>query len=206
MHDQTAINRRVARIDQNARREQLPSPQAIETPQSPRYPQAKLFKVVSEATGDSVYNCVEQRLDSTLWSDTTGQNKITNKNEVQVEVFNLAEDGSKGHALAAGDFIRAFRFVDSSQNVAKWVGMPLGVQPRLAFCNGDAGSGSSIAAFLDTDVTGEPITVYCSIMHTNHLNNASPRLEDGKPMAVVQIEGSWWCTAIFNKTRNCEAE
>ena len=46
----------------------------------------KIFEVQSAAAGDGVYNCYEQTLDATDWTNTSGQRKTDGKNETEIEV------------------------------------------------------------------------------------------------------------------------
>ena len=73
---------------------------------------------------------------------------------------------------------------------------------RLAFCKTAASSGTSIVCYLDTDETGEEITVECSISGGSDLNTAIPRLTDGLEILVWQINGVWK-TNTFQATTDC---
>jgi hypothetical protein len=71
---------------------------------------------------------------------------------------------------------------------------------RVAYVDGAPGAALTVAAFLDTDTTGEPITVTCSIVDGVTLNTATPRLGDGDPIYVIKIGGTWYCPSLFYTT------
>ncbi len=136
----------------------------------------KLFEVQSAATGDGVYTCYEQTLDATEWDDTAGDSKVDDKDAVEVEVLNLAEfdpEATYVAHLAANDLIVAWQKVDD-ESVSRWIGLPLrqanADRPRIAYCKDDAGAGTTIDCYLDTDATGTQITVNCSIHNGTNLN------------------------------------
>ena len=84
----------------------------------------KVFKIQSNATGDGVYNCYEQKLTAANWEDTTGEDKFADKNTEQVEVLNLSECSPKTdvhHALSAGTLLNAWQITDDS-GTTRWVG------------------------------------------------------------------------------------
>ena len=62
---------------------------------------------------------------------------------------------------------------------------------RKAYAKAAAGSGNTIVCYLDTDATGEEITVNCEIVGGSNLNAALPRLEDGTLLAVWDDAGTW---------------
>lgn len=169
----------------------------------------KLFKVHSEATGDGVYNCYEQTLDATEWVDTSGTSKVDNKNTDEIEVLNLAEFDPEATYVAhlkADDLIAAWQIVDD-EHAPRWIGLPLrqanADRPRRAYCKTDAGAGTTIVCYLDTDATGTEITVHCSIHNGANLNAALPRLEDGKWIMVTKIGTTWYCESPFAGSEDC---
>lgn len=73
------IMKKTHRVDQAARLERLQSPQMIQKTKAIRFPltfDIKIFKVKSEATGDGIYICCEQKLLSAEWADTSGDDKF----------------------------------------------------------------------------------------------------------------------------------
>jgi hypothetical protein len=76
---------------------------------------------------------------------------------------------------------------------------------RKAYAKTDAGGGSTITCYLDTDGTGQEITVYCEICGGSALNEAIPRLEDGDRIAVWNDAGTWRSIMTFQATEDCEA-
>lgn len=75
----------------------------------------------------------------------------------------------------------------------------LGGAVRLAYSGTDAGAATTIACFLDTDITGESVTVQCltGANGTSFLNASVPRLAEGDPMIIVKHNGTWYSTTIF---------
>ena len=74
---------------------------------------------------------------------------------------------------------------------------------RSAFCKTAAGEGTTIDAYLDTNITGDEITVNCIIAGGTDLNNAVPRLTQGFEIPVWQI-GGVWKTLPFQASQDCD--
>lgn len=74
---------------------------------------------------------------------------------------------------------------------------------RNAFAVSDAGSGATISCYLDTDNSGNTVTVNCEIVGGTALNSAIPRLEDGDRLTVWLDGDTWRCTTIFQATTDC---
>ena len=74
---------------------------------------------------------------------------------------------------------------------------------RLAYCKVASGTGSTIACYLDMDLTGEVVTVNCSICGATNLNDAIPRLPVGQLIFVENIAGNWYCKTVFQKSKDC---
>ncbi len=60
-----------------------------------------------------------------------------------------------------------------------------------AYAKAAAGVGTTIVCFLDTDATGDEITVTISIAGGSDLNSALPRLEDGTLLTVWKDGDTW---------------
>ncbi|KKM01567.1 hypothetical protein LCGC14_1793140 [marine sediment metagenome] len=170
----------------------------------------KIFRVVSEATGDGVYTCYEQTLDASYWDDTSGLRKVNDKNIDGIEVLNLAEYDPEATYVAhleEGDRMAAWKMTDDEANT-RWIGLGFrranADRPRLAFCKADAGAGATIVCYLDTDATGTEITVNCNISGVGALNSAVRRLEDGDRLLVTKIGASWYCTEGFQTSEDCD--
>jgi len=202
-------------FDAAGRRERLQSPEIIQKTKAVRHPNSqttdfKIFAVQSEAAGDGIYNCYEQMLDATEWDDTAGDPKFDDLNTTSVEVLNLAENNPESTYvahLAAGDFIAAWQKKDDEDN-KRWVGVPFrqgahGAGLRNAYCKNDAGAGSTIVCYLDTDGTGTEITVNCSISNGSNLNTASRRLADGDRLAVYKVGDNWYTPEGFDTDEEC---
>jgi len=170
-----------------------------------------LFRVVSEAVGDGVYNCYEQILDSTKWLNTAGDNKFNDLDAVPIEVLNLAEfdpEATYVSHLVADDLITAWKETDS-KSITRWAGLPLrkanADRPRIAWCKDDAGAGATIDCYLDADNIGTEITVSCSIAGLGiNLNEAVPRLEISDKIFVTKVGATWWCLTTFMKSEDCD--
>jgi hypothetical protein len=67
-----------------------------------------------------------------------------------------------------------------------------------AFCKTDAGSGTTLVCFLDTDITGTEITVDFSIANGDNLNQASPPLTTGLRIPVYTVGGDWFFNGLLN--------
>lgn len=74
---------------------------------------------------------------------------------------------------------------------------------RSAFCKTDAGSNSTIVCYLDTDTTGDEITVNCVICGGTALNEAFPRLADGTRLFVFNDDDTWRALQIFQASETC---
>lgn len=74
---------------------------------------------------------------------------------------------------------------------------------RLAYVKTTPGAVSAVDCFLDTDATGQEVSVNCSIVNGGSLNAAVPRLADGEIIFVVNISGTWWCVTTFHASQSC---
>ena len=72
-----------------------------------------------------------------------------------------------------------------------------------AYAKNDAAALERIDCYLDTDATGEEITVYCEIAGGTELHTAIPRLEDGDMITVWNDNGTWRSIMIFQHARDC---
>lgn len=83
-------------------------------------------------------------------------------------------------------------------------GTGTGIDIHHAFCKTDAPASSDITCYLDTDGTGEEITVHCDICGGGTLDSALPHLADGQRISVWKKDGEWYCTALFRIANICE--
>lgn len=170
----------------------------------------RIFEVQSEATGDSIYNCRKERINSTAWGNTKGAKKTDEASTDSYEVLNLAEFDPEGvyvPHLAAGDLILAGLYLGSG-GIANWAGVPFrqsahGAGVRLAYCSEAAPADNTIGATLDT-TSGTAITVTCHICNGSALDEAVPRLADNDEIFVVKIGATWYCTTIFQASEDCD--
>lgn len=78
---------------------------------------------------------------------------------------------------------------------------------RNAYCKVAASTGATIVCYLDTDATGDEITVTCTLIGTTNLNECFPTLSDGTMMPVWYDNAGevwrslWW----FQKKEACPA-
>ena len=78
-----------------------------------------------------------------------------------------------------------------------------GASVHKAYCKADAGTGTTIVCYLDTDLIGDEITVDCDISNGIDLNAATRRLKLGDRLMVVNIAGTWYSNEGFQKTKVC---
>ena len=173
----------------------------------------KIFEVQSAAAGDGVYNCYEQTLDATDWTDTSGADKFDDKDATSVEVLNLLENdclASYERMLALGDRIEAWQWIDDEGN-NRWVGRPLVPSVRLARTTQAAPAATYITCNLikndgETEIEaglGSGITVHCNISYGN-LNTAARRLANNDYLMVQNIAGKWWAAEGFQTSEDCD--
>ncbi len=165
----------------------------------------KVFRVVSEATGDSVYNCFEQRLRDNTWENTFGDKKFQDKSPaVEAEVLNIAEFDPESiytAHLKVLDYLVSWQKLDDDGNL-RWVGLPFragahGDLNRIVYCRNSAGGGTTIQCYLDSNFSATTITVNCFISGGSALNAAIPRLVAGDQIIVTKIGATWYCTTVF---------
>lgn len=78
-------------------------------------------------------------------------------------------------------------------------------RPRVAYCKVNAGSGATIACFLDTDTTGTEITVYCRLFEgATNLSDCTPKLQDGDAIDIYFDGTNWRCFYAFIFTEECD--
>jgi hypothetical protein len=75
-----------------------------------------------------------------------------------------------------------------------------------AFPVADAGTGTTIECYLDTDATGDVITVNCSIAGGSDLNEAIPKLTDGLLIFVKKFGDDWYFTTVLTGYEECTCE
>lgn len=201
------VIKKITRTDQAARLERQESPQMIQKTKAVRFPSTiaiRIFEVQSEATGDGLYTCREEKLLSAEWADEAGDDKFAEKSTDEYTVLNLLEADPESEYVAhltAGDLIKVWQMEDDG-GTQRWVGTPLrDDRIRIAYCKDDAGAGSTIDCYLDKDTTGTVITVHCAISQGGgDLDDCGARLKDGDPMFVRRIfDGTnnyWWCVGM----------
>ena len=79
-----------------------------------------------------------------------------------------------------------------------------GSATRKAFVKTTPGAVETVACYLDTDATGEEVTVTCSVIGGAALNSAVPRLADGEAIFVTDIAGTWHCVTTFQASQDCD--
>lgn len=170
----------------------------------------KIFEVQNATVGaDGVYDCFEQVLLAAEWSDTAGDPKFDDKDDVVVEVLNLAEFDPEPTYVAhllAGALISAWQMEDDEDNT-RWVGVPYAKTNaerfRKAYCKDNAGAATAIDCYLDTNGSGTVISVNCIVNPSANLNAATPRLSVGDMILVEKIGAEWWCSNIFMGDITC---
>ena len=109
---------------------------------------------------------------------------------------------SSVNSVAASNHIQGF--VDSTGFHTRRSPINFPIEVRLAFCRSDAPGTTWIECYLDFDTIGERVTVECSIAGGGVLNNAEPRLTDGLPLPVFEVDGTWYSLFPFQATEDCE--
>lgn len=75
---------------------------------------------------------------------------------------------------------------------------------HVAYCKEISGFGSTIPCYLDTDLTGQEITVNCMLYEGGiDLASCAPLLAVGDPLLVVKVEGDWYAVIPFINTDVC---
>ena len=70
----------------------------------------------------------------------------------------------------------------------------------MAYVKTTPTTGTTVTCYLDTNDTGEEVTVQCHIVDTANLEDATPTLTDNVPLLVVKIGGTWCCPSLFRAT------
>ena len=172
----------------------------------------KIFEVQSSTTGDGIYTCYEQTLDSTEWADENGDDKFDDKDSVEVDVFNLLENDCVADytpALCLYDRLQARQWMDDEGN-KRWVGIPIAPSVRRARTTEAAPAATNLTCniILNNDAEaasglGYNVEVYCVISDGGNLNSALPRLANDDYLFVQNIQGKWWCTTVFQGSEDC---
>jgi len=74
---------------------------------------------------------------------------------------------------------------------------------RKGYCKTAAGAGATIVCYLDTDATGEEVTVNCPVVDGSALNSAYPRLADGSLIMVWNDNDTWRSVMTFQTSEVC---
>jgi len=217
------VNSKSRRFETAALREQIAPPDIIQSGNPMKLKSSsKIFKVVDAnpagdppvALGDGVYHCYEQQIDGSEWLDVGGTPKNINKETtpVSVEVLNLHEAdvaADYARALAPGDLLIASKWTDDT-GVSRWCGVPAFAPVRNAKVTEAAPAATFIHANLynyeGAEITtglGSQLHIYCNICGGNNLNNASPLLANGDSIMVININGKWHCTTLFDSAQDC---
>lgn len=77
---------------------------------------------------------------------------------------------------------------------------------RVAYCKTDAPAAATMQCYLDTDHTGQEVTVYFSISKGGtQLSECAPLLKDGDPIQVYRsASGEWRCCQTFDRSVESE--
>ena len=77
---------------------------------------------------------------------------------------------------------------------------------RHAYCKTAAGAGFNIQCYLDTNLTGTEITVYCNTFEATALSACIPLLTAGRVIPVYKVGEYWFCAWWFSGTELCAEE
>ena len=122
---------------------------------------------------------------------TTGNNKTKNRlNEIVKETnkVNLLSQSVKRETINRIPWLR---------NTGGGSGI------RHAYCKTAAGAGNTIVCYLDTNLTGEEVTVTCHLFESASLSSCVPLLTAGKVIPVYRAGDYWYCLWWFSGTENC---
>lgn len=77
---------------------------------------------------------------------------------------------------------------------------------RVAYCKTDAPAAATMQCYLDTDHTGQEVTVCFSISKGGtQLSECAPLLKDGDPIQVYRsASGQWRCCQTFDRSVESE--
>ncbi len=130
---------------------------------------------------------------------------VGNRDQISATEWNALVD----LALKLERSLMASGFSDSSGIYTRRTGQGLtGTQIHRAYCKTDATANSIITCYLDTDGTGEEITVYCKIAGGSNLDGCDPHLVDGLEIPVWQDNDPilgvvWKCLWGFQDWGGC---
>lgn len=91
-------------------------------------------------------------------------------------------------------------YISNENNVNNLRNLIRVISPKIhkAYCNGAAGAATTITCYLDTDATGEEVTVNCDTNGGGNLNVSVPLLKDGQLLYVVKLGNDWYAFEKFN--------
>ncbi len=207
------INERVKEINVVAQSERPRSPEIVQKTKATRHllsVRHGVFEVQDTGTwGDGVYECCEQTLDATEWSDRDGDDRFDAKDAVVVLVLNLYEahcNAAWSNCLQPGDRMRAWKWTDDEGN-SRWVGIPImgGFVRQVKTQTGGGASTGISCKMVDQDGIefGYPFVVYFRTTGGADMNEVWPVLNSGSYLSAVNHAGKWWCTQIFGKLNQC---
>ncbi len=131
-----------------------------------------------------------------------GPVELVRKLNLMVDVLNMFLRGSGGGYIQVKKTGSAITY---DLNVDKLLErIPKVAETHLAYAKDDAGAGTTLDCYLDTDTTGTEVTVNFSIIGGTNLNAALPRLSDGDLIFVENIKGSWYCKNLFADAEECD--
>ncbi len=170
----------------------------------------RIYRVQDTATGDGVYECFEQLVDSTDWLSTTNLiDKVVDKDSVTVEVWNAYENfiyTPYAEALFANDLMVGWQVNDDEGNI-RVVGIPaIPTIVRLAFVQENAPHEALIEIKLADNTgtaAGATIEATCIIYGGSFLDEAVPRLTTSSIVFVIQLWGLWYVLSPFITTEDC---
>jgi hypothetical protein len=178
----------------------------------------KIYEVVSDATGDGVYNCKEMRLISDEWPDTGGADRFEQVSAATVEVLHLQESDTESNytrMLTPGDRMFTWEIIDSAGNKRR-VGdhindYQIGITRSASIktvntdtftCNLWSWNTTTWVKETD-DITVTPI----KILGSNSLaENVWPKLAAGDDITVYREQDlSWTTPLVFDDTTDCDS-
>jgi len=112
-----------------------------------------------------------------------------------LDIARRADEAARRERLASPEIIQSARAVRHAA-----VGSAL----RHAFVKTTPGATTVVTCYLDTDLTGEEISVKCKICNGGEsLEDAYPTLVAGDPITVWHDGTDWWCLNNFQNNVEC---
>ena len=109
------------------------------------------------------------------------------------EVFRLTGDGFIKVYRSSSGYSINLDIMQLLARIPKTAASSTGSIIHKAYMKADATAATTATCYLDTDATGDEVTVNFSITNGNNLDEAIPFLKDGTLIFITNIGGTWYC-------------